>query len=184
MSTAGRMDSVWMVWRVSGWLRDLGMSQVSGFDFLHIVYLYRFDLDPATSTSPSIESNDSIQTFWIVLGWLHCASALQVSCFVPLHLFVIDVLGPEVYRFDLHPIASRPGSNSLIQTFRIICGWLRNFRASQVSNFSVLLLFVIQTLDLEPCRFDLHSIVLTLGSNDPIATFQNVCGWLHRSGVF
>ena len=119
-----------MVWRVSGWLRDLGMSQVSGFDFLHIVYLYRFDLDPATSTSPSIESNDSIQTFWIVLGWLHCASALQVSCFVPLHLFVIDVLGPEVYRFNLHLIA------------------------------------------------------LTLGSNDPIATFQNVCGWLHRSGVF
>ena len=61
--------------------------------------------------------------------------------------------------------------------------WLRSMGTSQVSLFTVSLLFVIETLDLDLYRFDLHSSASTLGSNDPIGPFQQVPTWLCRAGM-
>ena len=52
---------------VSWWLRDAGTSAVSGFASLHIVDLYRFDLDVITSMAGS---NGPIQMFRVVWRWL------------------------------------------------------------------------------------------------------------------
>ena len=115
--TGGSIDSVWMVWRVSGWLRNSGMSQVSGFDFLRIVDLYRFDLDVIAST---VGSNGPIQTFRVVWRWLHCAGTYPVSLFDLLHCFVIQTLDFDHYRCDLHPAVSTVGPVGPIATFRSV----------------------------------------------------------------
>ena len=87
-STDESNDSVSVLWRVTRWLRSVDVLQVSlsVFSRCFIVDaldlgLYRFDIDPIASPSPSTESNDSIRTFLIILGWLRCASVLQVSLF-------------------------------------------------------------------------------------------------------
>ena len=49
VSTPGSNDSISMLWWVSRWLHDSGMSQVSGFDFLCIVDLYRFEFQSSAS---------------------------------------------------------------------------------------------------------------------------------------
>ena len=87
-STDESNDSVSVLWRVTRWLRSVDVLQVSlsVFSRCFIVDaldlgLYRFDIDPIASPSPSTESNDSIRTFLIISGWLRCASVLQVSLF-------------------------------------------------------------------------------------------------------
>ena len=61
------MDSILTPWSIYAWLRGSGMSMVSRLAILGCfvvetlnLELCRFDLDPATSVSPSNESNDSI----------------------------------------------------------------------------------------------------------------------------
>ena len=165
------MDSIWTVWRVTGWLRGSGMSQVSNFVFLsHFVVdalgleVYRFNIDPIASPSPSTESNDSIRTFWIVLGWLRDAGAFQVS--------VLDVWRlTDVCRFEFHTATSLPWSIDLQATLWGVSAWLRNLGMSQVSCFVPLRYFVIHTLDLGLHRFNLDAATSTAGLMGPIATF-------------
>ena len=120
-STAGRMDSIWTVWQVSGWLHDSRASQVSCFSVLLLFVVQTLDLELSRhdldSTTSALGSNDPIQAFRIICGWLRCASALQVSLFKLLHHFVIDTLDPDVYRSDLVSSASEPGSNDPMETF-------------------------------------------------------------------
>ena len=101
-------DSISMVWRVSGWLCNVGMSQVSHFTFLHYfgidtldLDVDRLDLDSTTSLLPSNESNDSVQTFQIILGWLRSLGMYLVSLFDFSHWI-------DVYRCDLDTAASTP----------------------------------------------------------------------------
>ena len=72
----------------------------------------------------------------------------------------------NIFRSDLHAATSTAGPMDSISTVWIVYGQLRGSRAYQVSPFTFLLLFVIETLDLEPCRFDLHAAALTPESND------------------
>ena len=56
-----------------------------------------------------------------------------------------------------------------------------------MSGFDLLLLFVIETLDLELYRPDLDSITLPLlsnKSNDSIGPFWIILGWLRYTGTF
>ena len=106
-------DSISTVWRVSGWLHDVGMSQVSHFDFLcYFVIdtldldLYRYDLDPTMLPSPSNEPNDPVRRFWIVCGSLHHASALQVGLSAVLCL--VDFCR---YDFDSSMSMARPNGS-------------------------------------------------------------------------
>ena len=124
MSITGSVDPMEAFGVVSGWLHDAGMSTVSGFVFLHLVDLYRFDLDVAASPLPFNKSNDSISMVLRVSRWLRDVGMSQVSCFNFLHYFVIDMLDLGFYRCDLDPIASMAGSNNPIQTFRWGFRWL------------------------------------------------------------
>ena len=101
----------------------------------------------------------------------------QVSHLVPLHLFVIQTLDPDLYRFDLQSSALPPGSNDLIQVFQVILSWLRDPTAFQVSRFDFSRCFDLY-------RFDLDPAASTTPSNVSVWTFQSVCGWLHHSGAF
>ena len=74
----------------------------------------------------------------------------------------------DVCRLDLDAAALPSMFDVSIRMFRSICGWLRDSRASQVSCFAVLHLFVVETLDFELYRFDLGPSVSTPGSSDPI----------------
>ena len=64
--TVRYMDSVSMFWRVSEWLRDVGTSQVSRFDFMRFVDLYRFDLK---SSALTVGYNESIWMICVTGGW-------------------------------------------------------------------------------------------------------------------
>ena len=81
-STAGCMDPTETFRVVSAWLRGVAMSQVSCLAALRYfdidtldLGLYRCDLNPTASPSPSNESNDSVRRFWIVCGWLRRSGA-------------------------------------------------------------------------------------------------------------
>ena len=146
-STVGHMDSVWMVWQVSGWLCDSRASQVSRFSVLLLFVIQMLDLDSTTSALGSI---DPIQAFWIVCRWLCCASVLQVSLFELLRHFVVDTLDPDVYRSDLVSSTSEPGSNDPMETFRGVSGWLRDSHASQVSHFDFSCFVDLYRFNLDP----------------------------------
>ena len=84
------MDSIWTVWRVSEWLRELGTSQVSRFVILCLFVidtldldLYRFNLDSSGSTARSIDLQATPRR---VSVWLRSAGTLQVSPFDVLRL--------------------------------------------------------------------------------------------------
>ena len=159
---------------VSGWLRDVGTSAVSGFVFsCHFVIhtldleLSRHDLD---STTSALGSNDPIQVFRIVCGWLRCASALQVSLFKLLRHFVVDALDPDVYRSDLVSSTSEPGSNDPMETFRGVSGWLCGMGTSAVSRFAFSSLADFY-------RFDLESSTSTAPSNGSVRTICGMDWW-------
>ena len=109
------MESFGSIWR---WLHGMGMSQVSASAVSCSTDICRLGFDVATLTDGSI---DTVSTLWSVYKWLRSADAFQVSLSVFSHWFLIDMLDLDVYRFDLHPIASRPGSNDLNKTSRIVC---------------------------------------------------------------
>ena len=62
-STFGPTDPMATLWGVSTWLRSLGTSVVSHFDFFRLADIYRLNFDVATLTPGS---NDPIGTYWIV----------------------------------------------------------------------------------------------------------------------
>ena len=107
-STAGPMDSVLTVWSVYAWLRNASAYLVSHFNFLCLIDLYSFNLNPATSTPWSI---DPIAMFRWEFGWLRGLGTSAVSRFTLLHWFLIDMLDLDLYRFDLHATASASPSN-------------------------------------------------------------------------
>ena len=183
-ATAGPMNSVSMVWRVSGWLRNVGTSQVNHLIPLHLFViqmldpdLYRFDLQ--SSTLPP-GSNDLIQAFRVVSAWLHDPTVFQVSRFDFLCCF-------DLYRFNLDPAASMTLSNVSIRTFQSVCRWLRHSGAFQVSRSDFLRCFVTDTLDLDVYRSHLGPSVSPSTSNVSVLTlwtFQRVSGWLRHAGTF
>ena len=106
----------------------MGTAQVSRFAFLRYfstdmldLELYRCDLDPTASPSPSNESNDSVRTFRGVFGWLHCVSASMVSLFDFGHL-------ADVYRLDFESSMSTPRPNGSEWTLCMLDGWLGRHR--------------------------------------------------------
>ena len=128
MSTPVSVDLPAMFRVVSGWLRGMGMSQVSRFAFLRYfstdtldLELYRCDLDPTASPSPSNKSNDSVRTFRGVFGWLRCVSASMVS------LFNFGRLA-NVYRFRFDSSMSTAASDESVQTFCGLDRWLGRHR--------------------------------------------------------
>ena len=180
MSMLGLVDLPEMFRVMSGWLRSVCASKVSHFDFLPPVVidalnleLHRFDLDPITSLSPFNESNDSIGPFWIISWWLHSSGEYLVSHFILSCWFLIDTLDLDVYRFNLHPIASRTGSNDLNQTFRIICRWMCGTHAYPVSCFDF-----SSYADIYRLEFD--SSASTAPCNESIWMFFRTDGWLRR----
>ena len=100
-----------------------------------------------------------------------------VSLFVLLHWI-------NLYRFNLDPTMLTPGSMDLTGTYRGVSLWLCSSGTFQVSGFDFLCIFVVDTLDLEPYRFDLVSSMSMPGSNDPTGTFRNVPMWLRSAGAF
>ena len=90
----------------------------------------------------------------------------------------------NVFRSNLHAATSTAGPMDSVSTVWIVYGRLRGSRASQVSPFAFLLLFVIEALDLEPCRFDLHAAALTPESNDSIGMFGIISAWLRGADAF
>ena len=84
----------------------------------------------------------------------------------------------NVYRFRFDAAASTPGSNDPIGTSGGVSELLRGVGAYPVSHFVFSSLIVVETLDLELSRFDLHPAASMLGSNDPIGTFRVVSAWL------
>ena len=85
----------------------------------------------------------------------------------------------NVFRFDLHAIASVAGSNDSISAVWRVSGWLRDVSTSQVSRFAFLCYFGVDMLNLDVYRLDLDLNRSTAGSNDPIQTFGFVLAWLH-----
>ena len=126
-SMAGSVDPTETFGVVSGWLRDVGTSTVSGFALSCLIDadvvnldIYRCGLDPSVSMP---WSNDHVGLFGVDYRWLCNASAYLVSCFDFLHLI-------DLYSFDLDPAASMPGSIDPIGTSRTIYGWLHNLGRS------------------------------------------------------
>ena len=120
--------------------------------------LYRCDLDPTASPSPSNASNDSVRPFWIVLGWLRYAGMFLVSCFVFLRWI-------DLYRSEFDVATSTPGSNDPMETFRGISAWLCGVGVYPVGRFDFLCLF-----DIYRCSF--QSSVLPLMPN---RSEQTIC---------
>ena len=94
--TAGSMDSVLTFWKVSRWLHNVAMSQVSHFVLLRLIHagalnleLYRYDLDSIATTPWSI---DPMETFGAGLGWLRESGMSAVSDFVFSRLIDADAL--------------------------------------------------------------------------------------------
>ena len=114
-------DSILMLWRVSTWLRCAGMFQVSDFVFFHSINVSRYNLDPATSVSPSNKSNDSMQVFRGISTWLHDADAFWVSHFDFWHL-------TNVYSFDFDSSALLSMPNVSIWAVWMSDGWPRQHR--------------------------------------------------------
>ena len=167
---AGPMDSVSMVWSISAWLCDASAYLVSRFDFLRLIDLYSFNLNPATSTPRSI---DPIATFRREFGWLRGPSTSAVSRFALLRWFLIDTLDLDLYRFDLHAAASTlPSneSNDSIGPFRCISTWLRATHAFEVSRFDFMCLA-------DFFSFNFESSVSTSTRNDSVQTFCVSDGW-------
>ncbi|KIM67392.1 hypothetical protein SCLCIDRAFT_21270 [Scleroderma citrinum Foug A] len=126
-STAGPMDSVLTVWSVFTWLHDTSAYLVSCFDFLRLIDLYNFNLNPAASTPQSI---DPIATFRWQFGWLHGLgmSTVRSSCgrvdggVQQPHTNVSSHLEVAAYVFDSSASTARP--NKSIQMICMVDGWL------------------------------------------------------------
>ena len=169
-STAGPMDSVSMVWSVSAWLHDASAYLVSRFDFLRLIDLYSFDLNPAASTPRSI---DPIATFQREFRSLRGPGTSAVSRFALSCWFLIDTLDLDLYRFDLHVDGSTAGSNDPIQTFRVVWRWLHDVLAYPVSRFDFMRLADFS-------RYGFDSSMSTARPNKSVQTICMVDGWLGR----
>ena len=93
----------------------------------------------------------------------------------------------DISRFNLDAATSTPGSNNPTGMFQRVSVWLGSSGMFQVSGFDLLLLFVVETLNLELYRPDLDSITspsLSNESNDSIGLFWIILGWLHYAGMF
>ena len=164
------MDSVLTVWSISTWLRDASAYLVSRFDFLRLIDLYSFDLNPAASTPRSI---DPIATFRREFGWLRGPGMSTVSRFALLRWFLIDTLDLDLYRFDLHAAASTSPSNESndsIGPFRCISTWLCATHTFEVSRFDFMCLA-------DFFCFNFESSVSTSTCNDSVQTFCVSDGW-------
>ena len=164
------MDSVSTVWSISAWLRDASTYLVSRFDFLCLIDLYSFDLNPAALTPRSI---DPIATFRQEFGWLRGPGTSMVSRFTLLRWFLIDTLDLDLYRFDLHAaVSTSPSneSNDSIGPFRCISAWLRATHTFEVSRFDFMCLA-------DFFSFDFESSASTSMHNDSIQTFCVSDGW-------
>ena len=140
--------------RVSGWLCDVAMSQVSLLAVLHLFVTdplnlehCRFDLNP---TMLMVGPMDPTGTFRNVFGWLHNAGMSAVSGFVPLCYFVIQMLDLHLYRSDLDSSASPPWSVALQAMFRNVAVWLRSAHVFEVCCFNFLHLADFYRFELEP----------------------------------
>ena len=169
MSMAGCMDPMEMFRVVSAWLRGVAMSQVSRLAALRYfdidtldLGLYRCDLDPTASPSPS---NDSVQRFWIICGWLHCSGAFLVSC------FDFSALA-DFYRFEFDSATSTVTPDESIQMLCVVDGWLCRSGAFLVSRFRSFELADFYRLDLE-------SSASTVMRNESVRTVCMVGRW-HR----
>ena len=98
----------------------------------------------------TVESNDSISTVWRDSGWLHDVGTSQVSHFAFLRYFGVDVLDPDLHRFDLNPTMSTAGPMDPTGMFRNVSGWLRCTGASAVSCFDSSRLADVSRFDLDP----------------------------------
>ena len=164
------MDSVSTVWSISAWLHDASVYLVSRFDFLHLIDLYSFDLNPAASTPRSI---DPIAMFQREFGWLRGPGTSAVSRFALLRWFLIDTLDLDLYRFDLHAAASTSPSNESndsIGPFRCISAWLHATHAFKVSRFDFMCLA-------DFFSFDFESSASMSTHNDSVQTFCVLDGW-------
>ena len=110
-STDESNDSISTLWRVSGWLRSTGTSQVSHFAVLHLFIVdmldldvYRCDLDATTLT---VGSNYPTAMFQNVSAWLHDSRASQVSLFDFMHL--ADICS---FKFE-SSVLTAPSNNSI-----------------------------------------------------------------------
>ncbi|KIM54555.1 hypothetical protein SCLCIDRAFT_30997 [Scleroderma citrinum Foug A] len=110
----------------------------------------RFNLDPTTSTFGHM---DSVSTFWWVSEWLGESGMSAVSLFVFSCYFGTDMLDLDVYRSDLHPAALPSTFDVSVRTFRSVCGWLHDSRASQSSTSTVTF-----NVSVQQCCFHLFQV--------------------------
>ena len=120
---AGSNDPIQALRGISEWLGKSGMSAISLFVFscrfvidMLDLDLYRHDLDPTVSPSPSNESNDSVRTFQGVFGWLRCVSTSMVS------LFDFERLA-DFSRFNLDSSTSTSTPDVSIRMICRVYGW-------------------------------------------------------------
>ena len=109
----------------SGWMRDVGLSQVSHFAFSHLIGTdalnlepFRFNLQAGASTACSM---NPIGTFQGISGWLHGLGAYPVS--FPIFWHLADLYR---FRFDSSMSMSRP--NASVQMLCMMDGWHRRHR--------------------------------------------------------
>ena len=232
------MDSVWTVWWVSGWLRDVAMSQVSPLAVLRLFVTDTLDLECCrfnlNLTMLMVGPMDPTGTFRNVSGWLRdvgtsAVSGFALSCLIDAYALDLQssVFAPrlpwhpalkgkftkpsdilfrfpgrsdrinasqvslsavphptDISRFNLDAATSTAGPMDPMEAFGNVCGWLRAVHKSQVSGFIPLCYFVVQTLDLHLYRSDLDSSVSPPRSMALQAMFQNVAMWLHGAHAF
>ena len=179
-STFGSNDPAGTSWRVYKWLGGLGTFQVSRFSVLHLFTVdaldlehYRYDLHPAALTPGS---NDPIGSFRVISAWLHDSGVSQVSvsvCFRPIN----------VSRFEFNTATSTPGSMDLPATLPRVYKWLHHSGMSTVSCFIFLSWIGADMLNLDIYRFNLDVATSTAGPMGPIAMFQGISAWFHRTGT-
>ena len=154
-------------------LDHINASKVSASAVPHLTDVCRSNFDMAMSM---LGSNHLIGSFQVVSTWLCDSGVSQVS-----HLDFWCLA--DFSRFDLEPSVSPLTSNisvSTLWTFQGVSGWLHSFGKYPVSHFVLSHWFLIDMLDLDLYRFNLHLIVLTAGSNDPIQVLQGISRWLHN----
>ena len=179
-STSGSNDPIATLWSISEWLRHIGTYPVSRFILLHWIDLYRFDFQSSASTAvlplhPAF--NGRITNLSVLLS----RSPLRLQC---VNAFKVSVLNlqclTDVYRSIFESSASMPESNDSISTLLSVSKWPCNASTYLVGCSNFLHIFVIDMLDLWPCRFDLDLTTSTDESNDSIQTFGQGFGWLRN----
>ena len=148
----------------------MSTSKVSLLDLIHSTDVCRFHFDTTASTAGSMDPMESFGSVW---RWLRGMGTSQVSASAVSRWFLIDTLDLDVYRFDLHPIVSRPGSNDLNQMFQIVCGWLHGTHAYPVSCFDF-------SSYADVYRLEFDSSASTALCNKSVRMFCGTDGWPRR----